>query len=112
MASQVLLYQKEVAAILYAVLGNDTFTGPTAFDAVAGQIRTGQLTQQDYIGGLISSTAGQALYGAQSDLQILRTIYTKVFGSAPSDTTLQGYLTGTTLSGAVYNVGDAANLLI
>nr|WP_308529983.1 DUF4214 domain-containing protein [uncultured Serratia sp.] len=106
MASQVLLYQKEVAAILYAVLGNDTFTGPTAFDAVAGQIRTGQLTQQDYIGGLISSTAGQALYGAQSDLQILRTIYTKVFGSAPSDTTLQGYLTGTTLSGAVYNVID------
>lgn len=106
MASQVLLYQKEVAAILYAVFGNDTFTGPTAYDSVAGQIRTGQLTQQDYIGGLIASTAGQALYGSQSDLQILRTIYTKISGSTPTDATLQGYLNGTTLNNAIYNAID------
>lgn len=106
MASQVLLYQKEVAAILYAVFGNDTFTGPTAYDSVAGQIRTGQLTQQDYIGGLIASTAGQALYGSQSDLQILRTIYTKISGSTPTDAILQGYLNGTTLNNAIYNAID------
>ena len=30
MASQVLLYQKVVAAIQYAVLGHSTFTGPAA----------------------------------------------------------------------------------
>ncbi|CAI0894816.1 beta strand repeat-containing protein [Serratia proteamaculans] len=109
MASQVLLYQKEVAAILYAVLGNDSFTSSTAYDSVAGQIRTGALTQQDYIGGLITSTAGQALYGAQTDLQILRTIYTKISGTTPADSTLQGYLNGTTLNNAIYNAID--NLL-
>ncbi|NWA73458.1 DUF4214 domain-containing protein [Serratia proteamaculans] len=109
MASQVLLYQKEVAAILYAVLGNDSFTSSTAYDSVAGQIRTGALTQQDYIGGLITSTAGQALYGAQTDLQILRTIYTKISGTTPADATLQGYLNGTTLNNAIYNAID--NLL-
>ncbi len=109
MASQVLLYQKEVAAILYAVFGNDSFTGPTAYDSVAGQIRTGALTQQDYIGGLLASTAGQALYGSQSDLQILGAIYTKISGSTPTDATLQGYLNGTTLNNAIYNAID--NLL-
>ncbi|WP_144236190.1 hypothetical protein, partial [Serratia marcescens] len=71
MASQVLLYQKVVAAIQYAVLGHSTFTGPAAFDADAGQIRTGQITAQTYVGNLLASAEGQALYGSSTSLDIL-----------------------------------------
>ncbi|EPA9111241.1 beta strand repeat-containing protein [Serratia liquefaciens] len=109
MASQVLLYQKEVAAILYVVLGHDTFTGLTSFDADAAQIRTGQITQQDYISNLLASTEGQTLYGASSPLDILRTIYTKAYGSPPADSVLQGILGTTALKDAIYNAID--NLL-
>ncbi|CAI1209718.1 beta strand repeat-containing protein [Serratia quinivorans] len=106
MASQVLLYQKEVAAILYVVLGHDTFTGLTSFDADAAQIRTGQITQQDYISNLLASTEGQTLYGASSPLDILRTIYTKAYGSPPADSVLQGILGTTALKDAIYNAID------
>lgn len=106
MASQVLLYQKEVAAILYSVLGQSTFTGPTAFDSVAGQIRTGQITAQDYIGNLIASTQGQALFASKTPLEILKSIYTQAYGSAPADNVLQGYLSTTSLNNAIFNAID------
>ncbi|CAI0796739.1 ABC-type protease/lipase transport system, ATPase and permease components [Serratia grimesii] len=109
MASQVLLYQKEVAAILYAVLGRTTFTSPTAFDADAAQIRTGQITQQTYISNLLASAEGQALYGSSSSLDILRTVYTKIYGTAPADSVLQGILGTTALNNAIYGAID--NLL-
>ncbi|MFK3841205.1 beta strand repeat-containing protein [Serratia sp. NPDC087055] len=106
MASQVLYYQKEVAAILYAVLGQSTYTGANAFDSAAGQIRTGQITTQDYIGGLISSSAGQALYASKSSLEILKTIYTQAYGSSPADAVLQNILNTTSLNDAVFNAID------
>ncbi|HEJ6926754.1 TPA: DUF4214 domain-containing protein [Serratia marcescens] len=106
MASQVLFYQKEVAAILYAVLGQNTFTGPTSFDSAAGQIRTGQITAQDYIGGLITSAAGQALYASKSPLEILKAIYTQAYGSSPADAALQTILNTTSLNDAIFNAID------
>ncbi|CAI1665714.1 beta strand repeat-containing protein [Serratia proteamaculans] len=109
MASQVLLYQKEVAAILYAVLGRTAFTSPTAFDADAAQIRTGQITQQTYISNLLASAEGQTLYGSSSSLDILRTVYTKIYGTAPADSVLQGILGTTALNNAIYGAID--NLL-
>ncbi|MBH2771480.1 DUF4214 domain-containing protein [Serratia marcescens] len=109
MASQVLLYQKVVAAIQYAVLGHSTFTGPAAFDADAGQIRTGQITAQTYVGNLLASAEGQALYGSSTSLDILRTVYAKVYGTAPADSVLQGILGTTSLNSAIYSAID--NLL-
>ncbi|OKB68769.1 DUF4214 domain-containing protein [Serratia marcescens] len=106
MASQVLFYQKEVAAILYAVLGQNTYTGPTSFDSAAGQIRTGQITAQDYIGGLITSAAGQALYASKTPLEILKAIYTQAYGSSPADAALQTILNTTSLNDAIFNAID------
>lgn len=107
MASQVLYYQKEVAAILNAVLGQSGFSGATAFDSVAGQLRTGQITAQDYIGGLLSSTAGQNLYASKTSLEILKAIYTQAYGSPPSDAALQTILNTTSLNNAIYNAIDS-----
>ncbi|MCP6629141.1 hypothetical protein NL507_28480, partial [Klebsiella pneumoniae] len=83
MVAQVLLTQKEVAAIQYAILGKDTYTTATAFDSIAGQFRAGTLTEESYIDSLINSSAGQTLYAGKSDLDILKDVYTKIYGSTP-----------------------------
>ncbi|MEL0553753.1 DUF4214 domain-containing protein [Raoultella lignicola] len=109
MASQVLLTQKEAAAIQYAVLGKDTYTGATVFDAVAGGFRTGTLTQEDYVTNLLASPAGQTLYSGKSDLDILKIIYTTLYGSTPDDSILQSSINSNGLGGAIYSAID--NLL-
>ncbi|ROR98342.1 DUF4214 domain-containing protein [Raoultella terrigena] len=109
MVAQVLLTQQEVAAIQYAVLGNNTYTSATAFDSIAGQFRAGTLTQEAYITSLINSTAGQSLYSGQTDLAILKSIYIKILGTAPVDTELQAALTSSSLTASIANAVD--NLL-
>ncbi|HBQ8570788.1 TPA: hypothetical protein L9A86_005559, partial [Klebsiella pneumoniae] len=109
MASQVLLTQKEVAAIQYVILGKDTYSGASVFDAVAGGFRTGTLTQEDYITSLLASSTGQSLYAGKSDLDILKIIYTTLYGFTPDDSTLQSSLNTEGLGGAIYSAID--NLL-
>lgn len=103
MTAQVLLTQQQVAAIQYAVLGNDSFTTDTAFDATAQQFRAGTITQEQYVGSLLTSSAGQALYSGKSDLDILKSVYTAVYGAAPADNELQAVLNTTNLNSAIYS---------
>lgn len=103
MVAQFLLTQKEVAAIQYAVLGKNTYTSQTAFDSVAQSFRNGTLTQEQYVSNLLSSSDGNALYSGKSDLDILKSIYTVLYGSSPTDSILQSNLLDNGLSAAIYN---------
>ncbi|AHY06541.1 beta strand repeat-containing protein [Serratia plymuthica] len=85
-----LAFQKEAAAILYAVLGKSASSA--VYDSVGAQLESGTLTSGAYIADLISSASGQALYSGQTDLNILQTIYTKVYGVAASTSVLQDLL--------------------
>ncbi|MRT50497.1 DUF4214 domain-containing protein [Raoultella sp. RIT712] len=102
MVAQFLLTQKEVAAIQYAVLGKNAYTSQTAFDSVAQGFRNGTLTQEQYVSNLLSSSEGSALYAGKSDLDILKSIYTVLYGAPPADSVLQDNLQDNGLSGAIY----------
>lgn len=65
-----LVYQKEAAALLLAVLGQNA--SPSVFDTVGNQIEKGQTTAQAYISSLLSSSAGQALYASKQTLKYCR----------------------------------------
>lgn len=103
MVAQFLLTQKEVAAIQYAVLGKDIYTSQTAFDSVAQSFRNGTLSQEQYITNLLSSSEGTAIYSGKSNLDILKSVYTVLYGSSPADSSLQTSLLDNGLSGAIYN---------
>ncbi|CAI1597845.1 DUF4214 domain-containing protein [Serratia nevei] len=96
-----LVYQKEAAALLLAVLGQNA--SPSVFDTVGNQIQKGQTTAQAYISSLLSSSAGQALYASKTDIEILQSIYTSVYGSSPTTAQLQAILAGGTLNDAISN---------
>ncbi|HBT3294948.1 TPA: DUF4214 domain-containing protein [Klebsiella aerogenes] len=102
MTAQVLLTQQQVAAIQYAVLGKDSFTGEAAFDSVAAQFRSGVITQEKYIGNLINSSDGTILYAGKSNLEILKTVYSAIYSTPPSDSVLQAILDTTPLNSAIY----------
>ncbi|MDV1504046.1 DUF4214 domain-containing protein [Klebsiella quasipneumoniae] len=104
MASQFLLNQKIVAAIQYIVLGNDSYVSDTAFDAISKSFMKGTLTEDQYISNLISSSAGQALYSGKSNLDILKGVYTTLYGSSPEDSILESILQSSDLNGAIYSV--------
>lgn len=67
------------------------------------------MTQEQYINTLLSSTAGQALYSGKSQLDVLKSVYTSLYGSSPNDNQLQGYLQSGDLSSAIYDA--ISNLL-
>ncbi|HEJ7170835.1 beta strand repeat-containing protein [Serratia marcescens] len=102
-----LVYQKEAAALLLAVLGQNA--SPSVFDTVGNQIEKGQTTAQAYISSLLSSSAGQALYASKTDVEILQSIYTSVYGSSPTTAQLQAILAGSTLNDAI---SSAVNSLL
>lgn len=102
MTAQVLLTQQQVAAIQYAVLGKDSFTGEAAFDSVAAQFRSGVITQEQYIGNLINSSDGTVLYEGKSNLEILQSVYSAIYSTPPSDSVLQAILDTTPLNSAIY----------
>jgi hypothetical protein len=104
MVTQVLLAQKEVAAIQYALLGKNTYTGAGAYDVDAGQIRTGAITQEQYIANLLSSQQGLTLYSGKTNLEIVKSVYAAIWGSPASDIVAQSFLTGSSLSAALSNV--------
>ncbi|WP_421672856.1 beta strand repeat-containing protein [Raoultella terrigena] len=103
MTAQILLTQQQVAAIQHAVLGTNTFISDTAFDNIAANFRSGSLTQEQYIGNLISSTAGQSLYAGKTDLEILKNVYLVLHGSAGNDTALQAVIDSNSLNSAIYS---------
>lgn len=109
MVSQYLLTQKEVAAIQFAVLGTNTYAGENAFDSVSKSFLNGTMTQQQYISDLLSSGEGRAIYSGKTDVEILSAVYTSLLGSSPADNVLQGYLSGSNLSTAIYTA--ISNLL-
>ncbi len=102
-----LVYQKEAAALLLAVLGQNA--SPSVFDTVGNQIEKGQTTAQAYISSLLSSSAGQALYASKTDVEILQSIYTSVYGSSPTTAQLQAILAGSPLNDAI---SSAVNSLL
>ncbi|MBI6150753.1 beta strand repeat-containing protein [Serratia surfactantfaciens] len=102
-----LVYQKEAAALLFAVLGQNA--SPSVFDTVGNQIEKGQTTAQAYISSLLSSSAGQALYASKTDVEILQSIYTSVYGNSPTTAQLQAILAGSTLNDAI---SSAVNSLL
>ncbi|MDI9106488.1 DUF4214 domain-containing protein [Serratia marcescens] len=102
-----LVYQKEAAALLLAVLGQNA--SPSVFDTVGNQIEKGQTTAQAYISSLLSSSAGQALYASKTDVEILQSIYTSAYGSSPTTAQLQAILAGSTLNDAI---SSAVNSLL
>ncbi len=93
------MYQKEAAALLLAVLGQNA--SPSVFDTVGNQIEKGQTTAQAYISSLLSSSAGQALYASKTDVEILQSIYTAAYGNSPTTAQLQAILAGSTLNDAI-----------
>ncbi|WP_415423493.1 beta strand repeat-containing protein [Serratia marcescens] len=98
-----LAFQKEAASILYAVLGKNSSSA--VYDSVGAQLESGSLTAGVYAASLIASADGQALYGGQTDINILQTIYTKVYGSAATTAVLQNILTASgSLASAVDSV--------
>lgn len=82
---------------------------PSVFDTVGNQIEKGQTTAQAYISSLLSSSAGQALYASKTDVEILQSIYTSVYGSSPTTAQLQAILAGSTLNDAI---SSAVNSLL
>lgn len=95
-----LAFQKEAAAILYAVLGKSASSAQ--YDSVGAQLESGTLSSGTYVANLISSSDGQALFSGQSDLNILQTIYTKVYGTAAATSVLQDLLSSNgSLSAAI-----------
>lgn len=120
MVTQVLLTQKQVAAIQYAVLNKNAYSGDAAFDAIAGQFRDGSLTHEQYISNLLSSTAGLTLYAGKSNVDIVKSVYATLWGSTPSDSVALGLLGSGSLSAALntvvsnvldYNGFDSATLV-
>ncbi|HGM6755761.1 TPA: beta strand repeat-containing protein [Serratia marcescens] len=97
-----LAYQKEAAAILYAVLGQSA--SHATFDSIGAQLQRGELSASAYVTTLLTSADGVALFNGLSDLNSLQIVYTKIFGSAASTSTLQDYLTGSTLAEAMAKV--------
>jgi hypothetical protein len=96
--------QREAAAILYAVLGQKATS--TVFDSIGNQLQSGTLLNSDYINNLITSAAGQTLYGAQTSSTILQAIYTNVYGSPATAQQLSALLGAGTLQSAVSSVID------
>ncbi|MFP7607433.1 beta strand repeat-containing protein [Serratia quinivorans] len=97
-----LAFQKEAAAILYAVLGKSASS--TDYDSVGAQLETGSLSASNYVTNLLSSADGLALFGGQSDLNILQAVYTKAYGSAALTTTLQDLLASSSLADSISTV--------
>ncbi len=97
-----LAFQKEAAAILYAVLGKSASS--SGYDSVGAQLETGSLSSSNYVTNLLSSSDGLALFGGQSDLNILQAVYTKAYGSAALTTTLQDLLASSSLADSISTV--------
>ncbi|CAI0821924.1 DUF4214 domain-containing protein [Serratia entomophila] len=92
-------FQKEAAALLYSVLGENA--SPSTFDAIGHSIETGQLSAEDYVGSLLNSAAGVQLYAGKSDLDILSSIYSATYGKAAPEDYLSGLLANANLETSV-----------
>lgn len=99
--------QTTAAALYYAVLGANP--SETEFKSIGQKIENGQLTKEDYIATLLSSTSGQSLYQGLTNEQIVTNVYTLIYGSAPSLSTVTEFLSVGGLSTALSSVVD--NLL-
>ncbi|CAI1871954.1 beta strand repeat-containing protein [Serratia proteamaculans] len=92
-----LAVQTNVVALYYALLGQKA--GGVFFDLQAQNIQYGLQTTSDFVNTVLTSSDGQILYAGKSDSEILTSVYTKVYGSAPSGAVLSGYLSnGNTLA--------------
>ncbi|MFN2994128.1 beta strand repeat-containing protein [Serratia plymuthica] len=91
-----LAYQQKAAAFLYAVLG--TKATPSAYDSIGGQLERAVVTSEGYIQNLLSSTQGQSLYSGKTTSEIVQSVYTNVYGQAPSPSILTELLGGGTVS--------------
>ncbi|AEF44698.1 hypothetical protein SerAS12_1565 [Serratia sp. AS12] len=92
-----LAVQTNVVALYYAILGQKA--GEAFFDLQAQNIQYGLQSTSDFVSATLASNDGQTLYSGKSDSDILTTIYTKVYGAAPSGAVLSGYLSnGNTLA--------------
>jgi len=96
--------QREAAAILYAVLGQKSSLAN--YDAIGNQLQSGVILNSDYIASLLSSTAGQTLYGSSSNTVILQAIYTNVYGTPATAGQLSALLAAGTLQSAASSVID------
>ncbi|WP_374930379.1 beta strand repeat-containing protein [Serratia marcescens] len=97
-----LAFQKEAAAVMYAVLGQSASS--STYDSVGAQLETGSLSAGSYVTSLLTSSAGVALYAGKTDLDILQAVYTKAYGSAAPVATLQALLASSTLADSISTV--------
>lgn len=79
-------YQREAAAILYAVLGQKA--SPVTFNRVGDQLTNSSLTGDQYVQNILSSSDGLTLYAGKTTVETLQIIYTNVYGQAASIETL------------------------
>ncbi|CAI0765253.1 beta strand repeat-containing protein [Serratia grimesii] len=95
--------QESIVALYYATLGAKATHA--FFDAQAGNLENGSLTTSQFVDSLLTSSAGLTLYNGKSNSDILTSIYTNVYGSAPSGAVLSGLLSnGNTLSQNIANL--------
>ncbi|HBK4793423.1 TPA: beta strand repeat-containing protein [Serratia marcescens] len=88
--------QQTAAAIFYAVLGRSP--SEYSFKNFGESLETGQYTISSFANFLLTSPEGTALYQGKSSADIVTKVYTLVYGSAPSPTTVTDLLATGSLS--------------
>lgn len=93
-----LAYQQKAAALLYAVLGTKATT--SSYDSIGRQLESSVVitTPDSYVQTLLSSSQGQLLYSGKTTSEIVQSVYTNVYGQAPSPSVLTELLGGGTVS--------------
>ncbi|CAI2443906.1 ABC-type protease/lipase transport system, ATPase and permease components [Serratia proteamaculans] len=82
--------QKDVVSFYYSILG--TKATHDYYDTAAGGVESGRVSYSQLASDLLSSSDGLSLYAGQTDSQILSSIYTNIYGSAPSSALLNQLL--------------------
>ncbi|MDQ7101129.1 MULTISPECIES: DUF4214 domain-containing protein [unclassified Serratia (in: enterobacteria)] len=88
--------QQTAAAIFYAVLGRSP--SEYSFKNFGESLETGKYTISSFANFLLTSPEGIALYQGKSSADIVTKVYTLVYGSAPSPTTVTDLLATGSLS--------------
>ncbi|HEJ7995223.1 TPA: DUF4214 domain-containing protein, partial [Serratia liquefaciens] len=83
--------QQTAAAIFYAVLGRNP--SEYSFKNFGEQLETGQYTLANFVSTLLASAEGITLFQGKSNSDIVTKVYTLVYGSTPSSSTVSDLLT-------------------
>ncbi|WP_337047218.1 DUF4214 domain-containing protein [Serratia liquefaciens] len=96
--------QQTAAAIFYAVLGRNP--SEYSFKNFGEQLETGQYTLANFVSTLLASAEGITLFQGKSNSDIVTKVYTLVYGSTPSSSTVSDLLTTGSLPNVIASLVD------